>query len=107
MGRIVHFTESQVNGIMERLNEDDLNVSYQKPATGTPSIPDMEQQIRNAKKSAPNANVHLDVSQADLNVMESKGGFTKKQLKEAKLKYLKENSVSYSKKEFTNKLLKK
>lgn len=126
--RKVHFTESQVNEIMRKLNEGNgvegaifngdnfdnmstqnqievckdvasnnpnMKVSYMgrevNPATNTV---DLQNQIRNDASSIVSGGIS-----------ESKKTYTKKQLKEAKLRYLRENSVSCSKKEFMEKLL--
>lgn len=101
MKRKIHITESQLQEIAKKisegLNEDsELNVSYQKPANGVASIPDMTQQIQNAKKAAPNADVQLNVSSKDLN-LEGKS-ITKRQIKEARLNKLVKESVRVVKK---------
>lgn len=109
MSRKIHLTESQVREIVDKLNEDnieegnELNVNYQKPPTGVANVQDMTNQMTAAKKAAPGAKVNMVVSGEDLNVMES--CYTKKQIKEAKLRYLKEHSTAYSKKDFKNRFM--
>lgn len=95
--RNLYFTEGQIRKFVQKIYEDELNIAYQKPATGTISVDDMKQQLMNAKKSAPGAKVNLEVSGSDLGLSESV--VTKKQLKEARLRYLKDNSVSVKKKD--------
>ena len=100
MKRKIHITESQLQEITKQiaknLNEDgELNVSYQKPANGVASIPDMTTQVQNAKKAAPNADVQLNVSSKDLNITET---YTKRQIKEARLNKLVKESVRVIKK---------
>lgn len=110
MSRKIHLTESQIEEIVNKLNEDsieegnELDVNYQKPLTGVATVQDMTNQMNAAKKAAPGAKVNMVVSGEDLNVMES--CYTKKQIKEAKLRYLKEHSTAYSKKDFKNRFIK-
>lgn len=97
MKRTFRFTESQIKNILSKSINEDLNVAYQKPANGVASTTDMKQQVTNAKKMAPGAGkINLEVSSEDLGVNESKT-YTKQQLKEAKLKMLKENTITYKK----------
>jgi len=109
MKRNFIFTEEQIKRFVDRKakqcckleEEDELNIAYKKPANGQATTSDMKQQIINAKKQAPNSNVNLVVGGEDLN--ESKQIYTKKQLKEAKLKMLRDNSVTMKKKDLFKK----
>ena len=108
--RKVHFTESQVNEIMRKLNEDGqapINIDVTSDiaaASGNASIGMQKAKQRMASQGLAGKDTTFSCD-SDV-VQESNGNFyTKKQLKEAKLRYLRENSVSCSKKEFTEKLL--
>lgn len=107
MAKKIRMTESQVIECMAKLiKEDELNIAYQKPTNGqSPSVGDMQNQVRSAKKTAPNADVNLSVSSQDLNITENKKNrvtYTKAQLKEARRKKLNENSTVYTKQELLN-----
>lgn len=108
MKRKFKFTEEQINKIMTRTMCEDMNVAYQKPANGMASTNDMKQQLYNAQKAAPGAKINLEVSAEDLNITEEKeekkeNTFSKKELKEARVKMLRENSVAYKKRDLLNK----
>lgn len=102
MKRKIHITEEQLRAVTQEIakqssiNEDgELNVSYQKPANGVASIPDMTTQVQNAKKAAPNTDIQLNVSSKDLNITEM---YTKRQIKEARLNKLVKESFKVIKK---------
>lgn len=95
MAKTFKFTEEQIKGFMKRNLTEDMTVAYQKPSNGVASTTDMANQLRQAEKQAPNTKINLEVSSDDLK--ENKNTFSKKQLKEARLKMLKETSVSYKK----------
>ena len=100
MKRKIHITESQLEEITKQIanniNEDgELNVTYQKPSNGVPSVQDMSNQLRNAKQAAPGAEVNLNVSSKDLNIAEC---YTKRQIKEARLNKLVKESFKVIKK---------
>jgi hypothetical protein len=99
--KIFRITEEQLAKFMSNGLCEDMNIAYQKPANGIASTTDMKQQITNAKKAAPGAKVNLEVSSDDLGVNEEMkpNTFTKKQLKEARLKMLRETSKAYKKSE--------
>lgn len=127
MNKKIHFTESQINEICDKLNETDVNgpinltqdcfpkgttikgafdatkeiaLTNPKGATfnGTP--------VNQTTNTFNAANEYTKTAKqaADGVIGES---YTKKQLKEAKLRYLKEHSTSYSKNDFKNKFIKK
>ena len=96
MARKIRITEAQLE---KCLNEnDEINVAYKKPANGTPTTTDMHNQLYSAKKSAPNADINLQVSQSDLGVNEMKS-YTKNEINEARVKNLRRKSEVFTKKQ--------
>ena len=106
MSKTIHLTESQVEEIMNKINEDNAPINID----ATPDV------------AAANGNASVGMKKAKERVRQSLGGkdatltcdadaimetYTKGQLKAAKLKYLKENSESYSKKDFNEKFINK
>lgn len=106
MGKIVHLTESQVNEIMDKINEDTAPISVDATAdvaaaNGNASIGMKKTKQRMAQQGMGNKDATIT---CDSDAIMENNVYTKKQLKEAKLRYLKENSVSYTKKEFKKKV---
>lgn len=106
MGKIVHMTESQINEIMDKINEDTAPISIDATAdvaaaNGNASIGMKKTKQRMAQQGMGNKDATIT---CDSDAILEKKTYTKKQLKEAKLRYLKENSVSYTKKEFKKKV---
>lgn len=104
MSKKVHFSKSQMNEICDKLNEDNAPLTIDATsdvtaANGNAGI-GMKKAKDRAKQTLGNKDATLTCD-ADA-VMES---YTKKQLKEAKLRYLKEHSDSYSKKDFKSKFI--
>ena len=128
MSKKVHFSESQVNEICDKLDEMDLKGSPFMVSTvnsfkkGTP-LAQACAATQEIARLNPNGGATLDGVQADVTknpndmahdiqnraqkVSDGVIGesYTKKQLKEAKLRYLKEHSDSYSKKDFKSKFI--
>jgi len=130
MSRKIHFTQSQINEIVDKLDEN------MGPGNGIITLGaadnfkniSVSQAVDATKKIAtsnPSYEVMLDGNKIDANtnpqVVANKmvdnaknladGGlyensYTKKQLKEAKLKYLKEHSTTYSKQDFNKNYIK-
>lgn len=129
MSRKVHFTESQVNEITERISENNMaghGIITLGTADNFQNV-SVSQAVDATKKIAtanPSYNVMLDGNKIDTNTNPqitankmidnaknmADGGlfenYTKKQIKEAKLRYLKEHSTAYSKKDFKNRFIK-
>ena len=104
MSRKIHLTESQVEEIVNKLNEDSAPITIDATAdvtaaNGNASI-GMKKAKDRAKMSLGNKDATLTCD-SDV-VMEC---YTKKQIKEAKLRYLKEHSTAYSKKDFKNRFI--
>lgn len=116
----IHITESQLQYIKKRLTEqgetDEVVVDAHAGASGKLTTQDLTQQYNNAQKHVTNANVAMKVDGTDLkedvaeleqdvdrdsneysDVMEKKI-ITKKQIKEAKLRNLRENCIRITKK---------
>ena len=104
MSKKIHLTEAQINEISDKLTEDSspitIDATADVTAAGGNASVGMSKAKNRAKQSLGGKDVTISCD-ADA-VMEC---FTKKQLKEAKLKYLKEHSTSYSKKEFKDKFI--
>lgn len=105
MSRKIHLTESQVEEIMDKLNEDNAPITIDATADVTAANGNASVGMKKAKDRAKTSLGNKDATltcDADA-VMES---YTKKQLKEAKAKYLKEHSTQYSKKDFADRFIK-
>ena len=109
MGRKIYMTESQVNEIINKLNED--NAPLQVDATSdvaaaggnaSAGMKKTKQRINQQGLSNKDTTITCD-SDA---IMECGKPITKAQVKEAKLRKLRESSVCYSKKQFQDKLKK-
>ena len=97
--RKIHITEEQLDALKKRIEEsnDELTIDAQPDSNGSITTQGLKNQYNDAKSKVGSANVKLSVDGADLTEGEYKS-FTKKQIKEARLKYLKENSVVFKKK---------
>lgn len=100
--RKIHITESQLNELKQRLNELNLN-GDENLNTSNGNVTDATRKtLDSAKDDGVNVNdagVSVSYSQGALKqngVYEGKS-YTKKQIKEAKLKKLQENSVAFKK----------
>ena len=96
--RKIHITEEQLNALKKQIEEqNELTIDAQPDPNGKVSTQGLKTQYTNAKsQTGGNTNIKLSVDGADLSEGEYKA-FTKKQLKEARLRYLKENSTVYKK----------
>ena len=104
MSKKIHFTEGQINEICNKLDEDTAPITVDATADVTAANGNAGIGLKKAKDRAKQTLGNKDANltcDADA-VMES---YTKKQLKEAKLRYLKEHSDSYSKKDFKSKFI--
>ena len=92
----IHITEEQLTELKKNLEEqqDELTIDAQPDPNGTVSTQGLKTQYNKAKAMAGTPNIKLSVDGSDLT--EGKI-FTKKQIKEARLRYLKENSILYKK----------
>ena len=126
MGRKIYMTESQVNEIIKKLNEDNrddmnfttrnFNMPLRKAVDTTRQIASTNSDKNVTLNGVPitsNTNPQAVASQMQSDAKDtlSTSGMyescvTKKQIKEAKLKKLRESSVCYSKKQFQKKLKK-
>jgi hypothetical protein len=100
MKRKIHITEEQLEYIRKSLTEEDeITVDAQpNPVTGKITTQDLTQQYNNAtKKTNGNTRVKLTVDGADL-TEDSAKPVTKRQIREAKIEKLQENTVVYKKK---------
>ena len=106
MSKKVHFTESQVNEICDKLNEDNAPISIDATADVAAAGGNASVGMKKAKERARQSLGGKDATlTCDADAITE--CYTKKQLKDAKLKYLKEHSCSYSKKEFGEKYINK
>ena len=126
MSKKVHFSKSQINEICDRIDEIKaavgLNVAQNFQGMPVGDAVALTQKMAQANPSysftldgqAINANTNPQIKKQEIidnakdvvdGYTESKHFYTKKQLKEAKLRYLKEHSDSYSKKDFKSKFI--
>lgn len=98
----IHITESQVKELKKKLAEeenDEITVDAHPNASGQITTQDLSQQYQAAKKNVTGARVALKVDGSDLTESKDSVHFTKRQIKEAKIKKLQENSVVFRKKD--------
>lgn len=106
MSRKIHMTESQIQEIVKQLNEDNSPLTVDATADVTAANGNASIGMKKAKDRTRQQLGGKDATltcDADA-IMET---YTKKQCQAAKLKYLKEHSESYSKKDFKNKFINK
>lgn len=124
MSKKIHLTESQVEEIANKLNEMQ-SVPLQTSSWAGQPLPSVVQDVQKMqqavpdkmltlngvdmrKKVAPQAiadEIQNNAKQVSDGICEETEVYTKKQIKEAKLRYLKEHSTAYSKKDFKNKFI--
>ena len=98
----IHITESQVKELKKKLAEeekDEITVDAHPNSSGQITTQDLSQQYQAAKKNVTGARVALKVDGSDLTESKDSVHFTKRQIKEAKIKKLQENSVVFRKKD--------
>lgn len=96
----IHITESQVEELRKRLAEeenDEITVDAQPDANGKVTTQGLTQQYQTAKKNVTGARVAMKVDGSDLLESEDSAYITKRQIKEAKIKKLRENCVKFKK----------
>ena len=102
----IRITESQLSLLKKAIKEQNEVVidATPNPTTGKVDMSTLSKEYQTAKQSAPSADVALKVDGSDLTEgeeMETECNvYTKKQIKEAKLRKLKENCTTYKKGEF-------
>ena len=127
MSRKIHFTKKQVNEICNRIDEINgmvnLNTAQNFQKMPIDNAVEITQKMAQANPSYGftldgqqiNTSTNPQIKKQEIinnakdvvdGYTESKHFYTKKQLKEAKLRYLKEHSSSYSKKDFKNRFIK-
>ena len=126
MSKKIHLTESQVEEIANKLNEMQ-SVPLQTSSWAGQPLPSVVQDVQKMqqvvpdkmltlngvdmrKKAAPQAiadEIQNNAKQVSDGICEEAETeiYTKKEIKEAKLRYLKEHSTAYSKKDFKNRFI--
>ena len=124
MSKKIHLTESQIEEIVDKLNEAD-NIELQTTNFPNQPLARVVGDVQQMQRAVPGRKIRLNgvdvntaqpaqtiansiqttAKQVSDGVCES-NVYTKKQIKEAKLRYLKEHSTAYSKKDFKNRFIK-
>lgn len=105
--RKIHLTESQARYIHEHLmNEMEGNqatVAAETDATGKITTQSINNTIKNMKTNNMKGSISIDPEKTDGSLGESYSVYTKRQLKEARLRKLTSESKMYTKKNFGRK----
>lgn len=99
----IHITEAQLECLKKKLSEageqDEIVVDAQPDANGKVTTQGLSQQYQAAQRNVTGARVAMKVNGEDLYESEDSAHITKRQIKEAKIKKLQENSVRFTKKD--------
>lgn len=91
--RKIYISEAQLRQLSKMIAENgEMTVAYKAPANGTPSTTDMQNQLRDAQRKAPNTKVNLQVGSEDLNLSESED-YEGNDLNYENLKYQMEDAI--------------
>lgn len=98
----IHITESQLNELKEKLMETyDVNITDELEGGKTPSqvVSDMKAQNPSLNSDANSGEVTFSFNPNGIDEEKGAKPVTKRQIKEAKIKKLQENSVVYKKRD--------
>lgn len=100
MGRIIRMTESQINAIIQHLSEDTAPITIDATAdvaaaNGNASVGMKRAKDRMTQQGLANKDTTMTCDSDAIN----EKFLTKRQINERRLKYLRENSVRYTKKQ--------
>lgn len=110
MGKRIHITEAQLEGIMDKINEDGSPIVVDTTADIQAAHGNAQVGLKNAKQRLSQQGLSgKDVTlstDADAIMEECGAPITKRQIKEKRLKQLKESSVCYNKKQLETRMSK-